>query len=55
MVMTGSAVGPLLGGTIVQTMGYAQLGFLALGCAVAAAVLFGLSTRAASSAPVAAE
>jgi len=56
MVMTGSAVGPLLGGTIVQTMGYAQLGFLALGCAVAAVILFGLSVRMQSDAPtVAAE
>jgi len=45
MVMTGSAVGPLLGGTIVQTIGYSPLGYLAMGFAVVGAILFMLSMR----------
>lgn len=40
MVMTGSAVGPFLGGTIVQTFGYPALGMLTFAIAVIAAGCF---------------
>ena len=45
MIMTGSAVGPLLGGTVVQTYGYGALGILAFAIAVTAMMLFWTSTR----------
>ena len=45
MIMTGSAVGPLLGGTVVQTYGYDALGILAFAIAVTAMMLFWASTR----------
>lgn len=43
MVMTGSAIGPLLGGIIVQTVGYTVLGLVAVGIAVISMILFARS------------
>jgi predicted MFS family arabinose efflux permease len=40
MVMTGSAIGPVLGGTIVQNFGYAQLGMVTFAIAVVGAAAY---------------
>jgi predicted MFS family arabinose efflux permease len=40
MVMTGAAVGPLLGGTLVKLAGYSSLGVAAVGIAACAVVCF---------------
>ena len=40
MLMTGAAIGPILGGTLVQTIGYPSLGVAATVMSVCAVVLF---------------
>jgi len=40
MLMTGAAIGPLLGGTLVKQFGYGSLGFAAVLIAAAAAICF---------------
>lgn len=55
MVMTGSAVGPLLAGVTVQTIGYTPLGFLAVGFGALAAISFGLSSQMGAKMPAPAE
>jgi MFS family permease len=40
MVMTGSAIGPVLGGVLVQNAGYEWLGYAIAGCAVIAVLSF---------------
>ncbi len=53
MIMAGSATAPLLGGVLVQTLGYSALGFVAL--AFAAVAVFGFSqSRRRAAIPVAA-
>ena len=49
MVMTGSAIGPILGGTLVKLFGYGSLGLAALAIAALTVTAF---TRLPSSAPV---
>jgi predicted MFS family arabinose efflux permease len=46
MIMTGSAVGPFLGGALVQTFGYAALGMTALAIGVLAMGLFFMARSA---------
>jgi predicted MFS family arabinose efflux permease len=46
MVMTGSALGPALGGILAQHIGYTSLGWAALAFGVLSASCFRLSTRA---------
>jgi len=55
MLMTGSAVGPFLGGAIVQGVGYDALGYLAFALSVLSMALFMMSTRAGSPASAAAQ
>lgn len=46
MVMTGSAIGPLLGGVLAQHIGYASLGWAALVLGILSATSFRIATRA---------
>ena len=50
MVMTGSAVGPFLGGMILETFGYPQIGMATFVLAVIAAAAFLRSNTMADSA-----
>lgn len=45
MVMTGSAIGPLLGGVLAQHIGYASLGWAALALGTLSATSFYIATR----------
>lgn len=45
MNMTGAMIAPLLGGIILQTLGYAAIGFTALGIAIVAMILFIMARR----------
>jgi len=45
MLMTGSAIGPFLGGTLVKSAGYGALGWAAAGIAGAAVLAFHLACR----------
>ncbi|MDH2237846.1 MFS transporter [Pigmentiphaga sp. GD03639] len=45
MLMTGSAIGPFLGGTLVKSAGYGALGWAAVGIAGAAVLAFHLACR----------
>ncbi len=47
MLMTGAAIGPLLGGTLVQGWGYASLGSVAIGLAIIASLSFSRLPRVA--------
>ncbi len=51
MIMTGSAIGPFLGGAIVQSLGYNQLGYLAVVFAILAATLLALGMRTVAPVP----
>jgi predicted MFS family arabinose efflux permease len=46
MMMTGSAIGPALGGVIVATIGYAGLGYMAAALGAIAFILMALARRA---------
>ena len=48
MIMSGSTIGPLLGGVLVQALGYPALGVVALIFDLFALCLFAASRRAAS-------
>ena len=47
MIMSGSAIGPFLGGAVVQTMGYDQLGYLAVIFAIISVAFLATGMRAA--------
>jgi predicted MFS family arabinose efflux permease len=49
MLMTGAAIGPILGGTLIKGWGYASLGPVALGIAVIAVLCFARLPRATAS------
>jgi len=51
MLMTGAAIGPILGGTLVKGWGYASLGPVAVGVAVIAALCFAKLPRTTASQP----
>ena len=40
MLMTGAAIGPILGGTLVKSLGYGSIGVVALCIAVVAVACF---------------
>ena len=45
MLMIGTAIGPILGGTIAKTIGYEAIGVVALGAALTGAACYGLVWR----------
>lgn len=54
IVMGGSAIGPFVGGVIVQMSGFAAVGFVAIGIGCVALLLFNLARGATAAAPAAA-
>jgi predicted MFS family arabinose efflux permease len=40
MIMTGAAIGPILGGTLVKSVGYEGVGYAAILIAIAAFIFF---------------